>query len=87
MKDNAIRAKEGDNIVTLTSELNAGENAIAADEIIKVAQDTPRGHKVASTDIATGQQVIKYGEQIGTASVNIAKGQWVHTHNLQSVEI
>ncbi len=46
--------------------------------------DIPAGHKYALCDIAQGEYVIKYGEIIGRASQNIAKGEWVHTHNVKS---
>ncbi len=46
--------------------------------------DIPAGHKIARRDIAQGEPVIKYGQVIGRATCAIAKGAWVHTHNLQS---
>ncbi len=42
----------------------------------------PRGHKVALCDIPAGAEVIKYGFPIGKATQDIAKGEWVHSHNL-----
>ena len=42
----------------------------------------PTGHKVARHDIAAGGLVRKYGQIIGRASVDIAAGRHVHTHNL-----
>ena len=47
-----------------------------------VAVDTQTGHKVALTDIACGQNVIKYGFAIGHATRDIKKGDRVHTDNL-----
>ena len=44
----------------------------------------PAGHKYALRDIAAGDYVVKYGEIIGRATVNIPKGDWVHTHNVKS---
>lgn len=46
--------------------------------------DIPRGHKLALCDIPKGTYVIKYGQIIGCATEDIAKGAWVHTHNLRS---
>ncbi len=46
--------------------------------------DIPAGHKFALKDIAKGDYVVKYGEIIGRASKDIAKGEWVHTHNVKS---
>lgn len=42
----------------------------------------PRGHKVALCDIPEGAEVVKYGFPIGHATKDIAKGEWVHSHNL-----
>lgn len=46
--------------------------------------DVPVGHKIALTDIKKGDTVIKYGEDIGKAVADIAKGEHVHTHNLKT---
>ena len=44
----------------------------------------PAGHKYALRAIGKGETVIKYGEIIGRATQDIAKGEWVHTHNVRS---
>ena len=44
----------------------------------------PAGHKYALCDIAQGECIIKYGEIIGRATQDIAKDEWVHTHNVKS---
>ena len=44
----------------------------------------PAGHKYALCDIQKGEYVIKYGEIIGRSTADIAKGEWVHTHNVKS---
>jgi galactarate dehydratase len=38
----------------------------------------PEAHKVALTDMAAGDAVIRYGVVIGYAATPIAKGSWVH---------
>ena len=43
----------------------------------------PRGHKIATTDIAEGDPVRKYNQIIGFASRKIAAGEHVHTQNLE----
>ncbi len=47
-------------------------------------QAIPYGHKIALSDIKKGDYVIKYGFPIGRAKVDIEKGEWVHSHNLES---
>lgn len=44
----------------------------------------PLGHKVAVVDIAQGADVIEYGQRVGTATAEISKGDYVHTHNVRS---
>jgi altronate dehydratase small subunit len=51
---------------------------------VEVIGDIPYGHKIALTDIAKGEQIVKYGESIGSASKSIKKGEYVHIHNLES---
>ena len=46
--------------------------------------DIPVGHKVALGDIKAGDTVWKYGQDIGQAKANIAKGEHVHVHNLKT---
>ena len=52
--------------------------------MLKDGEKVPAGHKYALRDIKKGEYVIKYGEIIGKATLDIAKGEWVHTHNLKS---
>ena len=51
---------------------------------IKSKMDVPIGHKVALTDIKRGDTVWKYGQDIGKAVSDIAKGDHVHVHNLKT---
>jgi (2R)-sulfolactate sulfo-lyase subunit alpha len=46
--------------------------------------DVPIGHKVALSDIKSGDTVIKYGHDIGKAVADIKKGDHVHVHNLKT---
>jgi (2R)-sulfolactate sulfo-lyase subunit alpha len=46
--------------------------------------DVPIGHKVALADIKRGDTVWKYGQDIGKAVSDIAKGDHVHVHNLKT---
>lgn len=54
-------------------------------EIITVHGDVPYGHKIALKDLAPGEHIMKYGECIGAASHPIAKGDYVHIHNLDAL--
>ncbi len=46
--------------------------------------DVPIGHKVALADLAVGDTIIKYGEDIGKVVAAVKKGEHVHTHNLKT---
>lgn len=43
-----------------------------------------KGHKIATTDISKGSEIIKYGHSIGHATKDIKKGEWVHSHNMET---
>jgi (2R)-sulfolactate sulfo-lyase subunit alpha len=51
---------------------------------VKSKAAIPIGHKVALTDIKKGDTVWKYGQDIGKAVADIAKGGHVHVHNLKT---
>ena len=42
------------------------------------------GHKYAARDIQAGENIIKYGQPIGHATEDIAKGEHVHSHNMKT---
>lgn len=44
----------------------------------------PIGHKVALTDIKSGDTIWKYGHDIGKAIADISKGEHVHTQNVKT---
>jgi (2R)-sulfolactate sulfo-lyase subunit alpha len=46
--------------------------------------DVPIGHKIALKDLAPGDTVVKYGEDIGKIVAPIKTGEHVHTHNLKT---
>ena len=54
------------------------------DKNLRVALEdpVPMGHKVALSDIQKGDIIIKYGEKIGRATIDITVGQHVHVHNV-----
>ncbi len=58
-------------------------NGATRGEII-AAENISRGHKIALRDIAANEAVVKYGVRIGHATKPIARGAWVHLHNLAS---
>ena len=73
-----------DNCVVVAQSLRAGESVTIDGAAVDVAKAVGVGHKLARRAIAKGEKVLKYGAIIGTASTPIARGEHVHTHNLQS---
>ncbi|WP_323771298.1 altronate dehydratase family protein [Antarctobacter sp.] len=69
-----VRLSDADNVVTAVLPLEIGQEG--------ATQLIPRGHKLATQDIAKGAPVIKYAQVIGYAAEDIAAGAHVHTHNL-----
>lgn len=70
--------------LTAGTELNAW--IMDEDRIIQVRarQDIPIGHKVALADMAVGDTVFKYGEDIGKVVAPIQAGQHAHVHNIKT---
>ena len=72
-----------DNVAVVTADVKAGDVLELADDTeVQAVEAIPRGGKVALSPIAAGETVIRYGEEIGLATEDIATGQHVHTHNL-----
>ena len=83
---NAVFVHPDDNVVTVTEDVSdAGEVRWSGGRLM-ARTAVPYGHKVALTDIAAGEPVIKYGQRIGMAAESIAAGAHVHTHNLSKEE-
>jgi altronate dehydratase len=74
-----------DNVAVVLRTLAAGETAVAQGvEELTALSDIPASHKIALADITAGQEVIKYGETVAVSTRDIKKGEWVHTHNLET---
>lgn len=80
-----------DNVgVVVVENLKAGDEMLCvvteddSDFSLAVGHDVPIGHKVALTDLAEGDTIIKYGEDIGRVIASIAKGEHVHVHNIKT---
>jgi len=51
---------------------------------IRARDPIPLGHKIALTEIAAGDSIIKYGHDIGRAIEPIGQGHHVHVHNVKT---
>ena len=86
----ALKVNDKDNVATIFAEVAANSKVEVRDkkgdsEIITAFNDIPYGHKIAVVDIAVGEEIFKYGEEIGVATKEIKKGDYVHVHNLDSM--
>lgn len=87
----ALKINDRDNVATIFANgIVSGSEVEVRDkqgksEKIKVLGDIPFGHKIALKEIHPGEQIIKYGEEIGVATKEIKKGEYVHVHNLDSM--
>ena len=87
MKSNVIIINAADNVAIALADIQSGSQATLPDgTAVKAVSDIPYSHKIALTDISAGAGIIKYGELIGEAKTEIKKGEWVHTHNLDTQE-
>lgn len=86
----ALKVNDLDNVATIFAEVSAGEEVIVKDkrgneDIVAVSADIPYGHKIALIDISPKTDIMKYGESLGAASVDIRRGDHVHVHNMESM--
>lgn len=76
-----FKINDSDNVVVALYNIKAGEEI---ENGVKAASDITAGHKIAIKDIAAGENIVKYGFPIGTASKDISAGEWIHTHNTKT---
>ena len=85
----AVKIHDSDNVAAVFSDVPAGDSVEVVDKKgnrwdVIIKDDVPFGHKFALAPIKKGEQITKYGEEIGIASMDIVEGDYVHVHNLES---
>jgi len=85
---NAVLLDAKDTVATVTKAIAPGEavqylagGALCA---IRAVQPIPIYHKISICPVDKGRDVVKYGERIGVALLDICPGEHVHVHNLGS---
>jgi (2R)-sulfolactate sulfo-lyase subunit alpha len=73
-----------DNVAVCCRNVSAGERVILGVTTIVAAADIRLGHKIACKSLAIGDEVVKYGMAIGSATAAINAGDWIHLHNMKS---
>jgi len=82
----ALSINSIDNVIIAIEPITKGEIIKYKDKKnnirdLKVLEDIIIYHKIAISDIKRNEVVIKYGEHIGKAIIDIKKGTHVHIHN------
>lgn len=90
-KPHLLVHNQEDNVgVVVVEDLTAGTEMLCvithdnSDFKMTAKADIPIGHKVALKDLAEGDTVIKYGEDIGRMIGPAGQGEHVHTHNCKT---
>lgn len=73
-----IRLHPGDSVLIARTTLLPG---VAVTDGVVTSDRIPAGHKVAIRPIGEGEAIRRYGQIIGFATMPIAPGQHIHTHN------
>ncbi|MEM1546626.1 MAG: UxaA family hydrolase [Candidatus Methanomethylicia archaeon] len=89
----AIKMNPKDNVATAIENIGLGSIVviISADgevvDRVEAKREVPFGHKIAITNIKSGENIVKYGETIGRAIRDIERGEYVHIHNIESLRM
>lgn len=81
---NWIKINAADNTIVCLADMKKGETLNVDTSEITVLQDTPRGHKIAISDLKIGDNVIKYGYPIGHVVENVKAGTWINENNIHT---
>ena len=85
MNDNVLIIHPRDNVAVALRDLAPGEDARGKGVAgLKVIDEIPASHKIALRDLGPGEEIVKYGEVVAVTTREIKRGEWVHTHNLES---
>ena len=76
----AIRLHSADNVVVARTDIQIGTSVEGYNIVARNL--VPAGYKVAITDIAEGEPVLKYNTVIGFASEFVPAGTMMHNHNI-----
>lgn len=74
----SLTVDPNDNVATVLDSAETQTRAAGID----ISPSIPFGHKFALIPIQEGEEIIKYGVVIGTATTDIAAGEHVHVHNI-----
>ena len=73
-----------DNCLIAGARLEAGTRIEIEGEHVTLAKTIELGHKVARHALRSEEKVLRYGAVIGHVTTDVARGEHLHTHNLES---
>ena len=73
-----------DNCLIAAARLEAGSTIEIEGERVTLARTIDLGHKVARRALVKDEKVLRYGAVIGHVTEAVARGEHLHTHNLES---
>jgi altronate hydrolase len=87
-KPRALQIHVNDNVAVALSAISQGQTVEVTGPTgdvftMTAGNDIPFGFKIALTDLAPGETVVKYGEPIGEATQPIRRGVLVHVDNIR----
>lgn len=80
----ALKIRETDDVAVALQDIPAGACVFIGGVNLAARTDIGAGHKIALRNIAGGQAVVKYGAPIGKATADIAAGDHIHSHNIET---
>jgi altronate dehydratase small subunit len=89
---NCIVMSNKDNVATVLNKVLPGiklkilDSSMRQIGVIRSEAEIPFGHKISLKNIEADANIIKYGEIIGKATKRIKAGDYVHIHNVVSIE-
>ena len=85
----SIVMSDHDNVATSLKDVDEGETLLyvinGQKMEVEAKHSIPFGHKIAIKPIQKSATVIKYGEVIGAATMDIEPGEHVHVHNIEGI--
>lgn len=86
----AIQIRDIDQVATAIMELSPDDmvkiRGVHDEYEVLVKELIPVGHKIALRDMAMNEEILKYGEVIGSATSVIPAGHHVHVHNCRGLK-
>ncbi|MEB3754156.1 galactarate dehydratase [Acinetobacter sp. MD2(2019)] len=73
-----IQIKPQDNVAIVVNEGGLAKSTFIEDHNITLVDDVPQGHKVLLKSLKQGEAIVRYGEIIGYANIDLSVGAWVN---------